>query len=165
MTDFWQPFFENYSRLKEESDRATGEYAYAVEVRRGKGIVDAVATVMDYNENGEWNGKGVLERLIWSTLPSFKEVSGGKYTFVYHFDSKAVVTGYLKEKDGGTLWERSSLLNMGFYMDNLVRYGGLMGAAKVCFLLSLCLSYFEGDELIRIGHRGRKIHSSKTGKE
>lgn len=158
MTDFWQPFFENYSTLKEKGDRATGEFAYGVEVKRGKGIVDAVAEVLD-NEGGR---NGVLERFIWSTLPSFKDISGGKYTFNYHSDSKAVVTGYLKEKYGGRVWERSSLLNMGFYMDNLVRYGGLMGAAKVSFP---CLVLKERCLLIKTGYGGRKVHSSEDGKE
>ncbi|KAE9378246.1 NAD(P)-binding protein [Stipitochalara longipes BDJ] len=121
LTDFWGPYFDKFSELKKISDRATGEYAFQVEVRRGRNIVDAVEAVR--GEEG-----GVLERFVLSTLPGFKELSGGKYTYVYHFDSKAVVTGYLKEKK--ELWEKSSLLNMGFYADNLVRYGGIMGAAK-----------------------------------
>jgi hypothetical protein len=121
VTDFWAPYFSTFAEKSKISDRATGEYAYAIEVQRGKNIVDAVSQVFD--EEGS-----VLERFIFSTLPGFKEQSKGKYTYVYHFDSKAVVTGYLKKKD---LWEKSSLLNMGFYADNLIRYGGFMGAAKV----------------------------------
>jgi hypothetical protein len=91
-------------------------------VQRGKNIIDAASQVL--SEEGS-----VLERFVFSTLPGFKEQSKGKYTYIYHFDSKAVVTRYLKEKE---LWEKSSLLNMGFYADNLIRYGGFMGAAKVC---------------------------------
>ena len=126
VTDFWGPYFSTFGEKSKEGDRATGEYAFSVEVERGRAIVDAIEQVM--NEEG---GRGGLERFVLSTLPSFKEQSKGKYTFVYHFDSKAVVTAYLKEKK--ELWEKSSLLNMGFYADNLVRYGGIMGAAKVCF--------------------------------
>lgn len=70
----------------------------------------------------------VLERFVFSTLPGFKEQSKGKYTYAYHFDSKAVITEYLKEKE---LWEKSSLLNMGFYTDNMIKYGSITGAAKV----------------------------------
>ena len=132
VTDFWGPYFEIFGEKKKESDRATGEFAFGVEVRGGRGIVDVVEEVM----NEERKGEGGLERFVFSTLPGFKEQSKGKYTFVYHFDSKAKVTEYLKEKK--ELWEKSSLLNMGFYADNLVRYGGIMGAAKVC--LSTCIS-------------------------
>ncbi len=75
-----------------------GEHAFNIEVQRGEEFVDAVATVLAEEKKG---GEGVkLERVIYST-PSFKEVSGGKYTYVCHFDSKAVVTEYLKGKDGG----------------------------------------------------------------
>jgi len=122
VTDFWAPYFSSFPTLSKVSDRATGEHAYAIEVQRGKNIVDAAATVL--------SNEGVSERFVWSTLPSFKKQSGGKYTYAYHFDSKAEITAYLKEKDGGKLWERSSLLNMGFYTDNMIRYGGFMGAAK-----------------------------------
>ncbi|PMD44500.1 NAD(P)-binding protein [Hyaloscypha variabilis F] len=121
LTDFWGPYFSVFNEKKKEGDRATGEYAYEIEVRRGKNIVDAVEKVLE--EEGS-----VLERFVLSSLPGFKAQSGGKYTFVYHFDSKAVVTEYLRGK--GRLWERSSVLNMGFYADNLVRYGGILGAAK-----------------------------------
>ena len=75
--------------------------------------------------------EGVLERFIWSTLPGFKELSGGKYTYAYHFDSKAEVTRYLKEQKP-ELWKRSSLLNMGFYTTNMVKYGSFTGSAQVC---------------------------------
>jgi len=73
--------------------------------------------------------EGILERFIFSTLPSFKEQSGGKYTYAYHFDAKAIVSEYLKEQKA--LWEKSSLLNMGFYTTNLVKMGSIMGANKV----------------------------------
>jgi predicted transcriptional regulator len=79
-----------YLELSKVSDRATGEHALAVEVRRGKVIVDAAAEVLEKD--------GVLERFVWSTLLSLKELSGGKYTYVYHFDAKAEVSKYLKEK-------------------------------------------------------------------
>ena len=76
--------------------------------------------------------EGVLERFVFSTLPGFKELSGGKYTYIYHYDGKADVSKYLKEKKD--LWAKSSLLNMGFYTTNLVKSGNLMGFAKVGFI-------------------------------
>jgi hypothetical protein len=121
VTDFWAPYFSNFSEKSKVSDRATGEYAFDVEIRRGKNIVDAADEIARQEDS-------VLERFVFSTLPGFKKQSKGKYTYVYHFDSKAVITEYLKGKG---LWEKSSLLNMGFYTDNMVKYGGIMGAAKV----------------------------------
>lgn len=104
------------------SDRATGQHAFDIEVQRGKNIVDAVEKVS--TEEGS-----VLERFVYSTLPSFKEQSGGKYTYVYHFDAKAVVNAYLKAKTD--LWEKSSLVSMAFYTTNLINIGPLIGGANV----------------------------------
>jgi hypothetical protein len=81
VTDFWGPYFEKFEEKRKEGDRATGEYAYSLEVERGRKIVDAVQTVME--EGGEGENWG-LERFVLSTLPGFKEKSKGKYTFVYH---------------------------------------------------------------------------------
>jgi hypothetical protein len=66
---------------------------------------------------------------VFSTLPNFKQQSGGKYTYVYHFDAKAEVSEYLKDQKA--LWEKSSLLNMGFYTTNLIKMGSFLGANKV----------------------------------
>jgi hypothetical protein len=152
VTDFWAPYFSSFAELSQKSDRATGEHAYAIEVQQGKNFVDSAAKVL--------SDEGVLERLIWSTLPSFKKLSGGKYTYAYHFDSKAEVTMYLKDEKP-ELWERSSLLNMGFYTTNMIKYGGFTGSARVCLLLlwdSKCLT-----EELEI--RRRKIHSAQTRQE
>lgn len=121
VTDFWAEFMSSYPKLKQVSDRATGEHAMEVEVRRGKAIVDAAVQVLEK--------EGVLERFVLSTLPSFKELSGGKYTYCYHFDGKAMITEYLKGKK--QLWERSSLLNMGFYVSNLKTMGSILGSEYV----------------------------------
>lgn len=125
VTDFWQPFWESNARLSKISDRATGEHCYAIEVQRGKNIVDAVQRVLKEERT--------LERFIFSTLPGFKEQSKGKYTYVYHFDSKAEITKYLKSKD--ELWSRSSLLNMTFYSSNIMRFWPLTKVSRLLFPL------------------------------
>jgi NmrA-like family len=129
VTDFWAPFWESNARLSKISDRATGEHAYAIEVQRGKNVVDAVHQVLKEG--------GTLERFVLSTLPGFKEQSKGKYTYVYHFDSKAEITEYLKSKD--ELWERSSLLNMTFYSSNIVRFWQLTKASQPAILSGVWL--------------------------
>lgn len=97
--DFWSPIFALFEERKRISDRARGEHACAIEVRRGKMIVDAVAQVM--REEGS-----ILERFVFSILPGFKELSGEKYSYVYHFDWKAEGSAHLKQRDDGKLWER-----------------------------------------------------------
>lgn len=87
----------------------------------GKNLIDAVERVLKED--------GTLERFIWSTLPSQTELSKGKYTHSYHFDGKAKIAAYLKSK--AELWGKSSLLNMGFYTTNWIKFGGLMAGVKV----------------------------------
>jgi hypothetical protein len=128
VTDFWFPFFSSFPSLSQVSPSATGQHAFNIEVQRGKNIVDAVVSV----EKEEGN---VLERFIYSTLPSFKQLSGGKYTSAYHFDGKAVVSAYLRGKT--ELWEKSSLLNMAFYTTNLITFGAIVGGAKVGWIIFL----------------------------
>jgi uncharacterized protein YbjT (DUF2867 family) len=54
------------------------------EIAEGKMLIDAAKAA------------GVT-RLIWSGLPAVSKISGGKYTDVYHFDGKAVVTEYARQ--------------------------------------------------------------------
>ncbi|PQE09750.1 hypothetical protein CJF30_00009646 [Rutstroemia sp. NJR-2017a BBW] len=120
VTDFWAPFFTSFRELSQVSDRATGEHALSIELKRGKTIVDAATEVL--------TKEGKLKRFIWSTLPSVKELSKGKYTYTYHYESKAQVSKYLQERKD--LWERSSLLYMGFYTTNIKVYKNILGFVK-----------------------------------
>jgi hypothetical protein len=120
VTDFWAPFFASLGELSQTSDRATGEHALGIELKRGKTIVDAATEVLAK--------EGKLERFIWSTLPSVKELSKAKYTYTYHYESKSQVAKYLQEKRD--LWERSSLLYLGFYTTNIKVYKDLLGFVK-----------------------------------
>lgn len=122
LTDFWAPFFSAYARLSQISDRATGEHAAEMEIRRAKTIVDAAANVL--------KEEGILETFVYSTLPSFAALSKGKYSFVYHFDCKAEVNKYIAAEQP-ELHLRTSFLNMGFYYTNLVKYSGLFAPKKV----------------------------------
>ncbi|PQE08779.1 hypothetical protein CJF31_00012094 [Rutstroemia sp. NJR-2017a BVV2] len=120
VTDFWAPFFASFGELSQISDRATGKHALSIELKRGKAIVDAATEVLAK--------EGKLKRFIWSTLPSVKELSKGKYTYTYHYESKAQVSKYLQERKD--LWERSSLLYMGFYTTNIKIYKDILGFVK-----------------------------------
>jgi len=53
------------------------------EIAQGKAIADAAV-------------KAGAVQLIWSSLPNVTELSSGKLTTVYHFDSKAEVESYIR---------------------------------------------------------------------
>jgi hypothetical protein len=81
------------------------EWCYETEVKQGKNIADAVAAVH------------TLELFIWSTLSHASRWSKGKYTGVYHFDSKAAVVEYINEKYP-KVTKKMSLLQMGLFITN-----------------------------------------------
>lgn len=72
----------------------------AVEIAQGKAIADA-AVAAD------------ASLLIWSSLPHISKISKGKFTGLYHFDSKAEVEIYIRG-----LPIKSLFYMAGFYMQN-----------------------------------------------
>jgi len=73
--------------------------------------------------------EGKLEIFVWSSLPPVMELSGGKYSYVYHYDGKAKIREYIRSEQP-ELNERTSVLYMGFYSNNAIKYGGLKGVVK-----------------------------------
>jgi hypothetical protein len=115
VTDFWQ-FAEKQSTLDIAKTKGItwNEASYLQEVEHGKNLIDAAAHVMK---------EGKLEKMVYSSLSDAKKASKGKYTWVYHFDGKAKVVQYLKEKshesaEHQALFERTSYVQMGYYLDN-----------------------------------------------
>ena len=72
----------------------------AVEIAQGKAMADATVAA----------GASLL---IWSSLPYVSKISNGKFTKVYHFDSKAEVEIYIRG-----LPIKSLFYMAGFYMQN-----------------------------------------------
>ncbi|KAF4468837.1 hypothetical protein FALBO_4248, partial [Fusarium albosuccineum] len=60
-----------------------------------------------------------LERFILSSLSNATKWSGGKYTHVYHFDSKAKAVDYAKETYP-ELWAKTSIYEAGLFLSNFV---------------------------------------------
>lgn len=58
-----------------------------------------------------------LERFVLSALSDARKWSGGKYTTVYHFDSKAEMIRQTHERCPGVA-ARMSILQMGHYVEN-----------------------------------------------
>jgi len=105
VTDFWGPFYNpaNHQKLKE--GQTINEFCYEYELQQGKNVADAAATV---------DG---LERLVVSALCDAKKWSKEKYTWVYHFDSKAHIVDYINEKHP-EMAAKMSIVQMGIYMSN-----------------------------------------------
>jgi NmrA-like family protein len=116
-TAFATPTEADFAKLK--PNQTLREWSFDLEVQQGKNIVDAVATV----EN--------LELFIWSTLSHSTKWSKGKYTGIYHFDSKAVVVDYLNETYPEVA-EKLSLIQLGLFITNWKWGQAAVPWEKVC---------------------------------
>lgn len=124
VTDFWAAFFDPESRASAAKKGVTiNEHAHDVEVAQGKKIADAAA------------GIGTLERFVYSALSDVRKWSGGKYRWVWHFESKAKVVEYVRGKLPG-LAEKMSTVQVGFYATNWKLHPAF-GPQKVSWLGAL----------------------------
>ncbi|OSS53818.1 hypothetical protein B5807_01292 [Epicoccum nigrum] len=87
MTDFW------------------ADMDFDVEYAQGKALAD-IADALP-----------CLEHFIWSALPDAKTISNGKYPHVYHWQSKAAVTDYIRESKP-ELWKKTTTVLFPNYMEN-----------------------------------------------
>lgn len=83
VTDFWTIYQDPLSMTKKRSDQNIAEYCYEVEVQQGKNLVNAAVTT-----------KKTLERFVFSSMAMARKWSNGKFSRIYHMDSKAVVVEY-----------------------------------------------------------------------
>ena len=106
VTDFWGPFLDPYtSEVASKKNQTTNEVAFDIEISHGIGIAEAAAQIPS------------LERYIYSSLADVTKWSKGKYTWVYHFDSKAKVVDHIK-RNMPDLSKKTSYLQVGEYMTN-----------------------------------------------
>ncbi|MCJ1250688.1 hypothetical protein MMC30_007916 [Trapelia coarctata] len=108
VTDFWTHIDPANNAKAEQAGKTINEYAYDLEVRQGMNIADAAAATSTLQ---------TLEKFVYSALSNAKKWSKGKYTWVYHFDSKAAVVEYVKEKYS-QLDAKMSTLQVGEYATN-----------------------------------------------
>ena len=94
-----------------------GAESYRIELQQGKNIADAAATVPE------------LSRLVWSALPGVKQLSGGKYTQVFHFDAKAEAFEYMLGVQA--LKGKASAVHMGAFVTNAINGLDLFKLRKV----------------------------------
>lgn len=97
-----------------------GAESYKIETQQGRNVADAAATVSE------------LERLVWSSLADVKKWSKGKYSQVFHFDAKAVVTEYMLKMKA--LEGRVSMVQLGAFVNNLAKSREMFGFQMVSTL-------------------------------
>jgi hypothetical protein len=83
VTDFWGIWKDPRSSEQKAADQELVAYCYGVELQHGKNLADAAASTAD-----------TLERYIFSSMADATKSSGGKYTKLYHMDSKAHAAVY-----------------------------------------------------------------------
>ncbi|KAL4923095.1 uncharacterized protein BDV17DRAFT_278009 [Aspergillus undulatus] len=112
VTDFWIPYWiPSQRQAAAATGQSIGEHCRALEAQQNRNIIDAAARV------------DTLERFVYSGLANSNKLSGGKYAHNYHFEGKA-----LAEEYGATthpsLWEKTSVLYAGLYLENYLGEGG-----------------------------------------
>src|SRR4051794_14317615 len=94
--------------LKDKVESVVTE-ASRLEKIEGKNLVHAVAA-----------NKDTIELFIFSGLSPARDISGGKFQTIYHFDSKAEIINYL-ESDFPELVSRTVELQLGMFATNILR--------------------------------------------
>lgn len=84
------------------------QYAFDREVEQGTNVACAASNS---------SVLGTLEHFVYSSLSDASRCSGGKYTTIYHFDSKARTMDLIKSQFP-ELAKRMSALQMGHYVTN-----------------------------------------------
>ncbi|KAJ0418533.1 putative NAD dependent epimerase/dehydratase [Aspergillus carlsbadensis] len=109
VTDFWTIFSDSASMTEKKAEQDITEYAFEVEVAQGKNLADAAAKVEG------------LERFVFSSMASAKRASGGKFSRLFHMDSKAVVVEHAKALEG--LQGKFSIIQAPIYFNLLWEWG------------------------------------------
>lgn len=94
-----------------------GAESFKIENQQGRNLADAAASTP------------TLERLVWSSLPHVKRLSGGKYQQVFHFDAKAEALEYMLSLE--SLAGKVSAAHMGAFMTNAKNGFDLFKGEKV----------------------------------
>ena len=110
-----------FEAIQDPGILAVGEtprsYAQKIEMRQGANIAEAARST------------GTLQRLVWSSLPSPKKWSNGRYTKVSMFDAKEDIADMFAADS--ELKDKLSVLLVGFYATNALGLPKLYGPLKV----------------------------------
>ncbi|KAK2470195.1 hypothetical protein H9L39_18343 [Fusarium oxysporum f. sp. albedinis] len=104
-SDFWSVYNHPDSKDKAKPGQFLNAWTGEQETQQLKNAIDAAAK------------NPTLERFIFSSLPHITKWSKGKYTHVYHFDSKARAEDYGRAVYP-ELWAKTSILHAGYFLSN-----------------------------------------------
>ncbi|KAL9094240.1 MAG: hypothetical protein Q9165_003380 [Trypethelium subeluteriae] len=110
VTNYWEPFFDSGIASRLKSGQSIPQYCYEEEVRLGINLAEAATACAD-----------TLTHYIWSTLSSPARWSKGKYTQILHFEAKAAIADYIRQKLP-QLATKMSEIQIAFYATNLFYY-------------------------------------------
>ncbi|KAK7428001.1 hypothetical protein QQZ08_005432 [Neonectria magnoliae] len=110
VSDFWGLYGDPANRSKAKPGQPLNVWAGEHETQQLKNVIDAAAKVP------------TLERFILSSLSNPTKWSKGKYTHVYHFDSKANAEQYGRDKYP-ELFAKTSVFQAGLFLSNFVLNG------------------------------------------
>ena len=88
VTDFWTTFQDPESQKKKRPDQELVQYCYEVELQQARNLADAAASVPS------------LGRFIFSSMADAMKWSKGKFSQLYHMDSKAQGVYYMQSLAG-----------------------------------------------------------------
>ncbi|CAG5178344.1 uncharacterized protein ALTATR162_LOCUS8653 [Alternaria atra] len=116
MTDYWFPLSDPKVRAEaEQKGMPPNQLCAELETQRAKNLARAAAAP---------EVQKTLERYVYSSLPHCSLLSGGKYTKIWHFDSKAVAEKWIREDpemQKAGLSAKASFVHVGLYTDNWTR--------------------------------------------
>jgi hypothetical protein len=110
VSDFWGLYGDPSNKDKVKPGQPLNVWAGEHETQQLKNIIKAAAKVPN------------LERFIFSSLSNATKWSKGKYTHVYHFDSKAKAAEYGREIYPD-LWAKTSIYQAGLFLSNYTLNG------------------------------------------
>ncbi|KAH6616390.1 hypothetical protein C7974DRAFT_44168 [Boeremia exigua] len=116
VSDYWGQYFDPSNQNKAKPGQGLNAWVGEHETQQLKNQIDAAAKVP------------TLERFILSSLSDATKWSKGKYTHVYHFDSKAKAEVYGKQTYPD-LWAKTSIYQAGIFLSNFFA-GGLSTPIK-----------------------------------
>jgi uncharacterized protein YbjT (DUF2867 family) len=106
VSDFWGLFGDPANEAKAKG-QPLNVWAANQETEQLKAVIAAAARIP------------TLERFVLSSLSNATKWSQGKYTHVYHFDSKAKAEAWGRETYP-ELWKKTSIFQPGFFLSNFV---------------------------------------------
>lgn len=125
VSDFWGLYGDPANANKPAPGQKLNAWAAQYETQQLKNVIDVVAKVAS------------VERFILSSLSNSSKWSKGKYTHVFHFDSKANAVSY-GEETYPDLWKKTSIFQAGAFVSNFLT-SPVFSPKKVSILFLLLL--------------------------